>query len=192
MSKTVNAPPFELLGLGMRLRSDFGDLGLRGRARVPNRGTPEPAIVHGFARRFLVFKLSDQLALRISKSTGYIRVLSDRYQLRKAGQSRAQRDPLLITTAVLQGDIDIHIVRIPPPQMRLERRQRIQHERTLLRYETRAHADNVLTKGDSLFVVRLAHRGLVSSALLGRIHGGRAHLSSWSSSDPRANSGQAY
>jgi hypothetical protein len=49
--------------------------------------------------------------------------------------------------------------------MRPERRQRIQYERTLLRYETGANADHVLTKDDSLFVVSTAHRDLDSNAL---------------------------
>jgi hypothetical protein len=51
-------------------------------AWVPNRGTPEPAIVHGFARGLLVFKLPDQLTFRFTQGTGDIRVLSDRYQRR--------------------------------------------------------------------------------------------------------------
>src|SRR5258705_3821406 len=137
--------------------SAFGDLGLRGCARVANRGTPEPAVVHGFARRLLVFELPDQLTLCFSKSPGYIRVLSDRYQRRKARQPPAPGDALFVAAAVLQGDIDIHVTRIPPPQMRPERRQRIQYEPPLLRDETRTHADHVLAKDDSLFVVWLAH-----------------------------------
>jgi len=134
--------------------------------RVPNSGTAEPAIGHGFARRLLAFKLPDQLALRFTQSTVHIRVLSDRYQRRQAGQPHAQCDALFVAAAVLQRDIDIHFTRIPPPQMRPERRQRIQYERVLLRYETGTHADHILTKDDWLFVVRLTHRGLVSGAMM--------------------------
>jgi hypothetical protein len=114
-----------------------------------------------------VVKLLNQLALSLREGAGDIRVLSNRYQLRKAGQLSAQRDALFVAAPVLQGDVDIHITRIPSPQMRPERRQGVQYERTLLRYETRAHADHAVTKDDSLSVVRLVHRGLASGALIG-------------------------
>ena len=98
-------------------------------------------------------RISSRLAsLRARVRSG---LSSDRYQRRKTGQARAQYDALFLAAAVLQADIDIHVTRIPPPQMRPERRQRLQHVRTLLHYETRAHADRLLTKDASLFVVNL-------------------------------------
>jgi hypothetical protein len=54
--------------LGTHLCSEFRDLGLPGRARMPDRGTPESAVVHGFAFGFLVFKLPDQLTLCFTQS----------------------------------------------------------------------------------------------------------------------------
>jgi hypothetical protein len=39
----------------------------------------EPAVVHGYAHRLLVFDLPDQLALRMTQRAGDIRVLGDRY-----------------------------------------------------------------------------------------------------------------
>ena len=134
------------------------------RISVPYCRAPE-AVVHRFARRFLMFKLPDQLTLCFTKSTGEVRVLGYRNQRRKTGQARAQDDALFLAAAVAQGDIDIHVTRIPPPQMRREGRQRLQHVRTFLRHETRAYMDRVFAKGVSLLVIRLAHRGLVSGAL---------------------------
>lgn len=84
---------------------------------MPDRGAPEPAVVHGFARRLLVFELPDQLTLCIAESASEVRVVGDRHELRTAGQRRPQCDPLLLAAAVLQGDFDIHLTRIPPPQM---------------------------------------------------------------------------
>jgi hypothetical protein len=85
---------------------------------------------------------------------------------RKAGQAHAQCDALCVAAPVLQGDIDISIKRIPPPQMRLEGSQCLQCERALPRYETRTHVDHSRTKSFSLFVVRTVHRGLVSGAMI--------------------------
>ena len=52
------------------------------------------------------------------------------------------------------------------PAFGIPSRLSLQYVRTLLRYETRAHVDHVLAKNISLFLVRLAHRGLVSGALM--------------------------
>src|SRR6185295_12800379 len=109
--------------------------------RMPNRRAPEPAILHGFPRRLLVFELPDQLTLCIVETASEVRVVGDRHELRTAGQGRPQCDPLLLAAAVLQGDVDIHLTGIPPPQMGRSRRQRLQHVRTLLRYKARSHVD---------------------------------------------------
>src|SRR6185369_13727196 len=74
------------------------------RRGTPNRRTPEPAVVHRFARRLLVFELTNQLALGVIEATGDVRVLGNGYQLRKARQRGTQRDALLPAAAVLQGD----------------------------------------------------------------------------------------
>ena len=88
-----------------------------GRVGMPYRRVPEPAVVHRFALRLLVFELPDQLALCIAQSASEVGVLGDRHQLRTAGQARPQGDPLLLAAAVLQGDFDVHPTRIPPPQI---------------------------------------------------------------------------
>jgi len=85
--------------------------------RMPNRGAPEPAILHGFARRLLVFELPDQLSLCIAQSASEVRVVGDRHEWRTAGQRRPQCDALLLAAAILQGDVDIDLTGIPPPQM---------------------------------------------------------------------------
>lgn len=96
---------------------EIGVLGRCGSVRIPNRRVPEPAIPHGFARRLLVFELPDQRALCIADRASEVRVFGDRHQLGTARQAGPQCDPLLFAAAVLQGDFDIHLTRIPPPQM---------------------------------------------------------------------------
>ena len=51
----------------------------RAGVRVPERGAPEAAIVHGFSLRLLVFNLADQLVLRFAEGAGQVRVISNRY-----------------------------------------------------------------------------------------------------------------
>jgi hypothetical protein len=85
-----------------------------GGCRSPNGGTPEPAVIHRFARRLLVFKLPNQLALSPSEGAGDVRVLSNSYQLREAGQRSTQCDALLLAAAVLQGHFDVHVTGLPP------------------------------------------------------------------------------
>jgi hypothetical protein len=106
---------------------------------MPNRRTPEPTIVCGLARRLLVFELPDQLALCFMERVSDVRAIGNRYQRRTTGQTRAQRDALFFAAAVLQGDLYVHIVRIPPSQMRHERRQCFQHMPALLRHEPRSY-----------------------------------------------------
>ena len=66
------------------LFSEFRDLRLLLRwAWVPDGRAPEPAVIHRFARRLLVFKLPNQLALGFNEGTGDLRALSNSYQLRK-------------------------------------------------------------------------------------------------------------
>src|ERR1700744_4017319 len=69
---------------------------------MADRRTAAPATAHGVARRLLVFKLPDQLALCFAESAGDVRVLSDRYKRRTTGQARTQSDALLFASAVLQ------------------------------------------------------------------------------------------
>jgi hypothetical protein len=149
----------------MRLRSEFRGLGLHGCARVPNRGKPKPAVIHGFARRLLVFKLPDQLTICFTQSTGYIRFSAPANSAGRLGSLVRNVMRCSLPPRSCQGDIYPDHAD-PTSQMGPERRQRIQYERTLLRYETRAHADHVFIKDDSLFVVRLARRGLVSGDLI--------------------------
>jgi hypothetical protein len=81
------------------------------------------------------------------------------YQRRMAGQDRAQGDALLLAAAVLQRDIEVHIARVPPSQVRSERRQRLDHVLTFLRHEAGAYVDRILTKSTSLLTVIFRHRG---------------------------------
>ena len=78
---------FEMPSAGVYLHCEFGDLGRCGSVRMPNRRAPEPAILHGFARRLLVFELPDQLTLCIAESASEVRVVGDRHELRTAGQA---------------------------------------------------------------------------------------------------------
>ena len=94
-------------------------LGPRGGIWVPDCRA-EPAVVHKYAHRLLVFDLPDQLALRITQRAGDIRVLGDRYERRKARQACTQYDTLLLAAAVLQRDVHLHISRMPPSQVRPE------------------------------------------------------------------------
>ena len=84
---------------------------------MPDRCASEVAVVHGFSLRLLVFNPPDQLVLCFSQGTIQVRVLSNRYQRRKAGQARAQGDALLLAVAILQGDVDNHILGIPPSEV---------------------------------------------------------------------------
>lgn len=65
-----------------------GILPLPGCAGVSDRCAPEPVIVHGFARRLLMFELADEFTLRFTQRVVDIRVLSDCHQGWKAGQPR--------------------------------------------------------------------------------------------------------
>ena len=124
---------------------------------MADRRAAAPAAAHGVARRLLVFKLPDQLTLCVADSAGDVRVLSDRYQRRTAGQARAQSDALLLAAAVLQRDFHVNVPRIPSSQqVRTERRQRLQYVRALLFFETRTDVKHVLAESISLFVVRLS------------------------------------
>src|SRR5689334_24312664 len=96
------------------LQSESGDLERCGGDRMADRRAPEPAVVHRIVLRLLVFELPDQLALCIAESTGDVRVVRDRYQRWMAGEGCAQRDALLLAAAVLQADVYVHIIRIPP------------------------------------------------------------------------------
>jgi hypothetical protein len=53
--------------------------GIAWRWLMADRRTAAPAAAHGVARRLLVFKLPDQLALGFADGAGDVRVLSDRY-----------------------------------------------------------------------------------------------------------------
>lgn len=88
---------------------------------MPDRRTPEPAVFHGFARGLLVFELPDQLTFCFTQGAGDVWVLSDRDQWRMAGQDSAQCDALLLAAAVLQGDFQVHITRVPLSQVWPER-----------------------------------------------------------------------
>ena len=131
---------------------------------MADRRAPEPAAVHRIVRRLLVFELPDQLALCIADCTGDVRVVRDRYQHLTAGKGCAQRDALLLAATVLQGDFYVHIIRIPPAKMRLERGQRLYDVQTLLGYETHAYVDHVLAENILFRVVRFPHWGLISGA----------------------------
>ena len=133
-------------------------LGPRGGIWVPDCRA-ELAVVHGYAHRLLVFDLPDQLALRITQRASDIRVLGARYERRKARQAGTQYDTLLLAPAVPQRDVHLHISRMPPSQVRPERRQRLQQVWTLLRYETCAYVDDVLAEAISLPTGNFPHRG---------------------------------
>src|ERR1700752_5468902 len=120
---------FEMPGIGVRATFRVC---LRERGRAPNRRAPEPAVIHRFVRRLLVFKWPNQLALSLSEGAGDVRALSNSYQLRKAGQHSTQCDALLLAAAVLQGHFNVHITRIPPAQMGRERGQSLPHVRAFL------------------------------------------------------------
>jgi len=135
-----------------------GGLGPRGGIWVPDCHAGL-AVVHGYAHRLLVFDLPDQLALRITPRASDIRVLGDRYERRKARQACTQHDTLLLAPAVPQRDVHLHISRMPPSQVRPERRQRLQQVWTLLRYETCAYVDYVLVAAISLPTGNFPHRG---------------------------------
>jgi hypothetical protein len=62
---------------------------LRQRARVADRVVPELAIVHGFARRLLVFHLPDQLTPGFAKGAGDVAVFGDGHQRWVTRQGRA-------------------------------------------------------------------------------------------------------
>jgi hypothetical protein len=79
---------------------------------MPDRRA-EPAVVHRFSRRLLVFDLSNQLAFRITQRVRDVRVLGDCYERRKAGQNRAQYNSLLLAAAVMEGDVYRYVTRIP-------------------------------------------------------------------------------
>src|SRR5258708_3671090 len=103
----------------LRCRRDAMPLG-RG-TWVADRVVPELAIVHGFARRLLVFDLADQLMLGFVKGAGDVAVVGDCHERRETRQGRPQRDTLLPAAAVLQRDFQTDVMRVPPAQMRLER-----------------------------------------------------------------------
>jgi hypothetical protein len=54
-------------------------LSRRGDVRMPGRGTPEAAVVHGFPLRLLVFNLPDQAVLCFAEGAGQVPVISNRY-----------------------------------------------------------------------------------------------------------------
>jgi hypothetical protein len=49
---------------------------------------PELSIVHGFARRLLVFELPDQLMLRFAKGAADVAVSGDGHERWETGQGR--------------------------------------------------------------------------------------------------------
>jgi hypothetical protein len=78
---------------------------------------------------------------------------------RKARQACTQYDTLLLSPAVPQPDVHLHISRMPPSQVRSERRQRLQQVWTLFRYETCAYVDYILAVAISLPTGNFPHRG---------------------------------
>jgi len=75
---------------------------LRRGARVADRVVPELAIVHGFARRLLVFELPDQFMLGFVKGARDVAVVRDSHERRETRQGRPQCDALFPAAAVLQ------------------------------------------------------------------------------------------
>jgi hypothetical protein len=69
-----NQPP-----VGACVHRNSGESRTARRWLMADRRTAAPATAHGVARRFLVFKLPDQIALCFTESAGDVRVLSDRY-----------------------------------------------------------------------------------------------------------------
>ncbi|WP_198965189.1 hypothetical protein [Mycobacterium shottsii] len=140
--------------------------------RMPHRRLPQPAIVHRLSPRLLVFNLPNQLVLCFAKGVGYVRAISNRHQRRKAGQTRAQCDALLLAAAVLQGDIHDNLMGIPPSQVGPERRQFLHHVAALLLFETRTQTKHISPDMPSL-ALRIAHCGLISGVPVadGRIGG---------------------
>src|ERR1700757_1858310 len=113
-----------------------GGLGPHGAIWVPDCRA-EPAVVHGYAHRLLVFDLPDQLALRITQRASDTRVLGDRYERRKARQACTQYDTLLLRRGP-QPDVHLDISRMPPSQLRPQRRQRLQGRSTIARWAERS------------------------------------------------------
>jgi hypothetical protein len=68
---------------------------------MPDRGAPEAAVVHRFSLRFLMFNPPDQLVFCFAQRAGEVRVISDRYERRKTGQTRSQCDALPLAAAIL-------------------------------------------------------------------------------------------
>ena len=86
---------------------------LRRAAGVADRVVAELAIVHGFARRLLVFELPDQLMLGFVKGASDVAVVGDGHERRETRQGRSQRDALLLAAAVLQRDFEADVQRAP-------------------------------------------------------------------------------
>lgn len=119
---------------------------------MTNRRAPEPAVVSRLTRGLLVFELPDQLAPGFVERAREVWAICDRDQRRSAGQSRPQRDALFCATTVLQGDVDLDIVRIPPAQVRSQRRQCLHHVPAFLRREPCPYTYHARLKGIPLLV----------------------------------------
>src|ERR1700722_9616709 len=120
-ARTESATPARLSCRRDAMSLLFGPV--RRGARVADRLVPEFAIVHGFARRLLMLELPDQLELGSVQGARDVAVVGDGHERREARQGRSQCDALLFAAAVLQRDFQADVKRVPPAQMRLERRQ---------------------------------------------------------------------
>lgn len=125
--------------------------------RMPDRLASELTAVHGFARRLVVVNLTDQLALRFTEGSRQVPVVGDRYSRWKTGQGRTERHALLLTAAILYRDFDVHLIGIPPFQVRPERHQRLQNVRALLLFKTRTQMYSALVENVSSLVVSSTH-----------------------------------
>ncbi len=119
---------------------------------MPERCAPEAAAFLWFSLRLLVFDLPDQLVLCFADGTSKVQIIRNRYQGRKAGQARAQCDPLRLAVAVLYGHIHNHIMGIPPSQVGPEGRQRLHYVPALPLFESRTQMKDVPPEDISLFV----------------------------------------
>lgn len=68
-----------------------------------------------------------------------------------------ERHALLLTAAILYRDFDVHLIGIPPFQVRPERRQRLQNVRALLLFRTRTQIYSALVENVSSLVVSSTH-----------------------------------
>src|ERR1700704_5582275 len=90
-----------------RLTRGYGAGGMRSPCtEVPGRRIVlcPLTIVHGFARRLLMFELPDQLMLGSVQRARDVAVVGDGHQRRETRQGRPQRDALLPAAAVLPRD----------------------------------------------------------------------------------------